>query len=100
MVTRLEVSPKDEGLLGPLRRAKLLRLSKDCRKCWSHIARIVLVSKGQSVASGDKSPPVLDPKNPASKPHGTTKDQVSNMEGEGQAQIQGQEPPADIDVAA
>ena len=35
--------------------------------------------------------PVLDPKNPASKPQGTTKDQVDTMEGEGQAQQPGQE---------
>jgi len=43
-------------------------------------------------ADGDSRPPVLDPRNPASKPHGTTKDQISNMEGEGQAQTPGQEP--------
>ena len=36
--------------------------------------------------------PVLDPKNPASKPQGTTKDQVDTMEGEGQGQQLGQEP--------
>ena len=47
-------------------------------------------------SAGAKRPPVLDPKNPASKPHGTTKDQISNMEGEGQAQTPGQEPPVDI----
>jgi hypothetical protein len=47
-------------------------------------------------AVGDLRPPVLDPRNPASKPHGTTKDQISNMEGEGQAQTPGQEPPVDI----
>ena len=47
-------------------------------------------------ADGDRRPPVLDPRNPASKPHGTTKDQISNMEGEGQAQTPGQEPPVDI----
>ena len=40
--------------------------------------------------------PVLDPTNPASKPYGTTRDQVANMEGEGQAQTPGQEQPADI----
>ncbi len=34
--------------------------------------------------------PVLDPKNPASKPQGTTEDQVHNMEGEGQAEQPGQ----------
>ena len=44
--------------------------------------------------------PVLDPKNPASKPYGTTRDQVANMEGEGQAQTPGQEPPADINEKA
>ena len=47
-------------------------------------------------AHGDSRPPVLDPRNSASKPHGTTKDQISTMEGEGQAQIAGQEPPEDI----
>ncbi len=47
-------------------------------------------------ADGDTRPPVLDPRNPASKPHGTTKDQISNMEGEGQAQTPGQEPPDDV----
>jgi len=45
---------------------------------------------------GDRPPPVLDPSNPDSKPHGTTKDQISTMEGEGQAQIAGQEPPAEL----
>ncbi len=44
--------------------------------------------------------PVLDPTNPASKPYGTTRDQVANMEGEGQAQTPGQEPPADINEKA
>jgi len=29
---------------------------------------------------------VVDPKNPAAKPHGTTEDQVKEMESEGQAQ--------------
>ena len=29
--------------------------------------------------------PVADPKNPATKPHGTTEDQVKEMENEGQA---------------
>ena len=32
--------------------------------------------------------PVADPKNPATKPHGTTEDQVKEMESEGQAQTQ------------
>ena len=32
--------------------------------------------------------PVADPKNPATKPHGTTEDQVKEMENEGQAQTQ------------
>lgn len=50
----------------------------------------------KGVARGDTSPPVLDPKNPASKPRGTTKDQVSEMESEGQGQTPTQ-PPADID---
>ena len=48
-------------------------------------------------AKGDRRPPaVLDPTNPASKPYGTTKDQISTMEGEGQAQTPGQESPEDI----
>ena len=33
---------------------------------------------------------IADPKTPASKPHGTTTDQVKEMESEGQAQTQGQ----------
>ena len=37
---------------------------------------------------GDNKKKPMDPTNPASKPHGTTKDQVSEMEGEGQAQAQ------------
>ena len=45
---------------------------------------------------GANDAPVLDPRNPASKPHGTTMDQVANMESEGQAQTPGQKPPADI----
>ena len=32
--------------------------------------------------------PVADPRNPATKPHGTTEDQVKEMESEGQAQTQ------------
>jgi len=32
---------------------------------------------------------IADPKTPASKPHGTTTDQVKEMESEGQAQTQG-----------
>ena len=32
--------------------------------------------------------PVADPRNPATKPHGTTEDQVKEMENEGQAQTQ------------
>lgn len=47
-------------------------------------------------AKGDRRPPVLDPRNPDSKPQGTTRDQISTMEGEGQAQTPGQEPPEDI----
>lgn len=31
-------------------------------------------------------PPVVDPKTPSTKPHGTTADQVAEMEYEGQAQ--------------
>lgn len=34
-----------------------------------------------------------DPKNPATKPHGTTADQVAAMEAEGQGQV-----PPDVDV--
>ena len=49
---------------------------------------------------GDSDVPVLDPTNPASKPYGTTRDQVANMEGEGQAQTPGQEPPAGINEKA
>ena len=37
----------------------------------------------------------LDPKTPASKPHGTTKDQVNEMESEGQAQTSGQPVPVE-----
>jgi hypothetical protein len=37
---------------------------------------------------GDNKKKPMDPTNPASKPHATTKDQVSEMEGEGQAQVQ------------
>jgi hypothetical protein len=39
--------------------------------------------------------PVLDPKNPSSKPQGTTTDQVDTMESEGQAQQPGQGPTND-----
>jgi len=49
--------------------------------------------QGISNRPGDKDDAPLDPTNPASKPHGTTKDQISEMEGEGQAQAPGQEPP-------
>ncbi len=45
--------------------------------------------------NGDTHP--LDPANPASKPHGTTNDQISEMEGEGQAQAPGQDPPPNAD---
>lgn len=34
-----------------------------------------------------------DPKTPKSKPHATTKDQINEMESEGQAQTQGQPAP-------
>jgi hypothetical protein len=37
-----------------------------------------------------------DPKNPASKPHATTQDQITNMENEGQAQQSGQETPPEV----
>lgn len=46
----------------------------------------------------DKSPspppptPKLPVQNPASQPHGTTQDQVNEMESEGQATKQGQSP--------
>jgi hypothetical protein len=46
---------------------------------------------------GDRDESPKDPTNPASKPHGTTKDQVTEMEGEGQAQVTGQEPPPNTD---
>jgi hypothetical protein len=50
--------------------------------------------QGISNRPGDKNDePPMDPANPASKPHATTKDQVSEMEAEGQAQGPGQEPP-------
>ena len=49
---------------------------------------------------GDSDVPVLDPTNPDSKPYGTTRDQVANMEGEGQAQTPGQEQPAGINEKA
>ena len=44
----------------------------------------------------DPKTPVKDPKTPASKPHGTTRDQIANMESEGQAQQPGQEPPVEV----
>ena len=40
-----------------------------------------------------------DPTTPASKPHGTTTDQVREMESEGQAQTQGQPATPDPDEA-
>ena len=45
---------------------------------------------------------IADPKTPASKPHGTTTDQVKEMESEGQAQTQGRpvETEADTDRSA
>jgi hypothetical protein len=49
-------------------------------------------------AGDDEDQPVLDPKNPASKPQGTTKDQVDTMEGEGQAQQPGQDPKPNKDA--
>ena len=36
-----------------------------------------------------------DPQNPASKPHGTTTDQINEMESEGQARTPGQPAPVD-----
>ena len=36
--------------------------------------------------------PVVDPKNPATKPHGTTDDQSTEMENEGQAKTSQAEP--------
>jgi hypothetical protein len=44
----------------------------------------------------DPRTPLNDPQTPASKPHGTTKDQIANMENEGQAQQPGQEPPVEV----
>lgn len=43
--------------------------------------------------------PIADPTTPASKPHGTTTDQVREMESEGQAQTQGQPVTPDPDEA-
>lgn len=37
--------------------------------------------------------PVTDPKTPAAKPHGTTDDQIKEMESEGQAQTTPPVPP-------
>ncbi len=53
--------------------------------------------QGISNRKGDKHKKPMDPTNPASKPHGTTKDQIDEMEGEGQAQAPGQEPPPKTD---
>ncbi len=36
-----------------------------------------------------------DPQNPKSKPHGTTRDQINEMESEGQARTAGQPAPGD-----
>lgn len=41
--------------------------------------------------------PVEDPKNPATKPHGTTDDQVKEMESEGQAQQPAPVDPAEVE---
>ena len=49
--------------------------------------------QGISNRPGDKDDTPLNPTNPASKPHRTTKDQITEMEGEGQTQAPGQEPP-------
>lgn len=53
--------------------------------------------KHQQQSGPRKAAPVMDPKNPASKPHATTKDQEDNMESEGQAQQPGQEAPDEVD---
>ncbi len=45
----------------------------------------------------NQTAPVEDPKNPATKPHGTTDDQVKEMENEGQAQQPAQVDPADVE---
>jgi hypothetical protein len=45
--------------------------------------------QGISNRPGDKDDTPLDTTNPASKPHGTTKDQINEMESEGQAQAPG-----------
>lgn len=50
----------------------------------SHATQVPTFSKEEPLKQ-----PVLDPTNPASKPYGTTKDQVDTMEGEGQAQQSG-----------
>ncbi|MDO8679169.1 MAG: hypothetical protein Q7R30_11490 [Acidobacteriota bacterium] len=42
---------------------------------------------------------IADPKTPETKPHGTTTDQVKEMESEGQAQTQGQPATPDPDEA-
>ena len=52
---------------------------------------------GISNRRGDKDETRLDSTNPASKPHGTTTDQINEMEGEGQAQAPGQNPPPNTD---
>ena len=44
----------------------------------------------QNQHDGGRSMPTEDPKNPASKPQGTTQDQIKNMENEGQAQEPGE----------
>jgi hypothetical protein len=53
--------------------------------------------QGISNRRGDKDETPLDPANPASKPHGTTTDQINEMEGEGQAQAPGQKPQPNTD---
>jgi hypothetical protein len=49
--------------------------------------------QGISNRPGDRDETPMDPTNPASKPHGTTRDQINEIEGEGQAQAPGQNPP-------
>jgi hypothetical protein len=54
-----------------------------------------------TVAAGGNEPdvtPAKDADSPASKPHGTLRDQVTTMEAEGQAQPQADELPADSET--
>ena len=56
--------------------------------------------KKSQITRDDSTGRVLDPTNPASKPYGTTRDQIANMEGEGQARTPGQEPPDGVNEKA